>query len=166
MRHEQGLKKGSSAAGRRLCRPSTPIIEGDEKPQAKADKRPRRANASAPRQIAHSRLPAGRGAARYSGAFAVQRPEPKGELEHVNAFTLLVAVVLSAQATDAGVNKATRAAVCRCRHAAKNAGARRGEAGACIRTIGLWRGKAKNVIALSQALIRDHGGEVPTIAMR
>ena len=43
--------------------------------------------------------------------FSVQRPEPKGELEHVNAFTLLVAVVLSAQATDAGVNKATRALV-------------------------------------------------------
>ena len=53
--------------------------------------------------------------------FSIQRPEPKGELEHVNPFTLLVAVALSAQATDVGVNKATRAAVCHGRHAAKDA---------------------------------------------
>lgn len=93
--------------------------------------------------------------------FAVQRPEPQGELEHVNAFTLLVAVVLSAQATDAGVNRATRPlfAVADTPHAMLALGEEK--VGQFIRTIGLWRNKAKNVIALSEALIRDFGGEVP-----
>jgi endonuclease-3 len=93
--------------------------------------------------------------------FAVQRPEPKGELEHVNAFTLLVAVVLSAQATDAGVNKATRALFAVADTPEKMLALGEDKVGDHIRTIGLWRNKAKNVIALSQALIRDHSGEVP-----
>jgi len=93
--------------------------------------------------------------------FAVQRPEPKGELEHVNAFTLLVAVVLSAQATDAGVNKATRALFAIADTPQKMLALGEAGVGDHIRTIGLWRGKAKNVVALSAALIRDHGGEVP-----
>ena len=93
--------------------------------------------------------------------FAVQRPEPKGELEHANAFTLLVAVVLSAQATDAGVNKATRALFKVAGTPEKMLALGETKLGEHIRTIGLWRGKAKNVIALSEALIRDHGGEVP-----
>lgn len=93
--------------------------------------------------------------------FSVQRPEPKGELEHVNAFTLLVAVVLSAQATDAGVNKATRALFKIADTPQKMLALGEAKVGDHIRTIGLWRNKAKNVIALSQALIRDHGGEVP-----
>ena len=93
--------------------------------------------------------------------FSVQRPEPKGELEHRNAFTLLVAVVLSAQATDAGVNKATRALFAVADTPQKMVALGEEKVGEYIRTIGLWRGKAKNVIALSQALIRDHGGEVP-----
>ncbi len=93
--------------------------------------------------------------------FAVQRPEPKGELEHVNAFTLLVAVVLSAQATDVGVNKATRALFAIADTPQKMLALGEAKVGDYIRTIGLWRNKAKNVIALSQALIRDHGGEVP-----
>ncbi len=93
--------------------------------------------------------------------FSVQRPEPRGELEHVNPFTLVVAVALSAQATDAGVNKATRGLF-----AAADTPARMlalGEDGviAHIRTIGLYRNKAKNVIALSQMLIDEFGGEVP-----
>jgi len=93
--------------------------------------------------------------------FKVQRPEPKGELEHVNAFTLLVAVVLSAQATDAGVNKATRGLFAVADTPEKMYAL--GEEKVCdyIRTIGLWRNKAKNVIALSKALIDEHGGEVP-----
>ena len=93
--------------------------------------------------------------------FAAANPEPKGELEHVNPYTLLVAVVLSAQATDAGVNKATRRLF-------KVASTPRqmvalGEAGLMeyIRTIGLYRNKAKNVIALSEKLLAEHGGEVP-----
>jgi len=93
--------------------------------------------------------------------FSIQRPEPKGELEHVNAFTLLVAVVLSAQATDAGVNKATRPLFAAADTPEKMLALGEAKVGEHIRTIGLWRNKAKNVIALSQALIRDHGGEVP-----
>jgi endonuclease-3 len=93
--------------------------------------------------------------------FSVQRPEPKGELEHVNAFTLLVAVVLSAQATDVGVNKATRALFKVADTPPKMLALGEAKVGEYIRTVGLWRNKAKNVIALSEALIRDHGGEVP-----
>ncbi|MVA96878.1 endonuclease III [Nitratireductor sp. CAU 1489] len=93
--------------------------------------------------------------------FAVQRPEPKGELEHVNAFTLLVAVVLSAQATDIGVNKATRGLFAVADTPQKMLALGEDRVGDHIRTIGLWRNKAKNVIALSQALIRDHDGQVP-----
>jgi endonuclease-3 len=93
--------------------------------------------------------------------FAVQRPEPKSELDYTNAFTMLVAVVLSAQATDAGVNKATKKLFALADTPQKMAAL--GEAGIAdhIRTIGLWRAKAKNVLALSQALTREHGGEVP-----
>lgn len=93
--------------------------------------------------------------------FSVQRPEPRGELEHINPFTLLVAVVLSAQATDAGVNKATRALFKIADTPQKMLALGEAKLGDYIRTIGLWRNKAKNVIALSGALIRDHGGEVP-----
>ncbi|UVC17339.1 endonuclease III [Mesorhizobium onobrychidis] len=93
--------------------------------------------------------------------FSVQRPEPKGELEHVNAFTLLVAVVLSAQATDVGVNKATRALFKVADTPQKMLALGEAKVGDYIRTVGLWRNKAKNVIALAEALIRDHGGEVP-----
>ena len=93
--------------------------------------------------------------------FSIQRPEPKGELEHTNAFTLLVAVVLSAQATDAGVNKATRALFKVADTPRKMQALGEAKLGDYIRTIGLWRAKAKNVIALSEMLIRDYGGEVP-----
>jgi endonuclease-3 len=93
--------------------------------------------------------------------FSVQRPEPKGELEHINAFTLLVAVVLSAQATDVGVNKATRALFAVADTPQKMLELGEARVGDYIRTIGLWRNKAKNMIALSEALIRDFGGEVP-----
>jgi endonuclease-3 len=88
-------------------------------------------------------------------------PEPKGELESVNPYTLLVAVVLSAQATDVGVNKATRPLFARVNTPEKMVAL--GEAGLTdyIRTIGLYRSKAKNVIALSRLLIERHGGKVP-----
>jgi endonuclease-3 len=93
--------------------------------------------------------------------FSVQRPEPRGELEHVNPFTLLVAVVLSAQATDAGVNRATKELFAVADTPQRMIDLGEEEVGRHIRTIGLWRNKAKNVIALSEALVRDHGGEVP-----
>lgn len=88
-------------------------------------------------------------------------PAPKTELEFVNAYTLLVAVVLSAQATDAGVNKATRALFARVQDPAAMLAL--GEAGlkAHIRTIGLFNSKAANVIRLSEQLLERHGGEVP-----
>ena len=88
-------------------------------------------------------------------------PEPKGELEHVNAFTLLVAVVLSAQATDAGVNKATRALFAIADTPQKMLALGEDAVREQIKTIGLFRNKARNVIALSQALIERFGGEVP-----
>jgi endonuclease-3 len=95
------------------------------------------------------------------GRFAAANPEPKGELEYLNPFTLLVAVVLSAQATDAGVNKATRGLFKIASTPERMVAL--GEAGLQehIRTIGLYRNKARNVIALSQRLIAEHGGEVP-----
>jgi endonuclease-3 len=93
--------------------------------------------------------------------FSVQRPEPRGELDYINPFTLLVAVVLSAQATDVGVNKATRGLFAVADTPQKMVALGEEKVGRYIRSIGLWRGKAKNVIALSEALIRDHGGKVP-----
>nr|WP_245901872.1 endonuclease III [Phreatobacter oligotrophus] len=88
-------------------------------------------------------------------------PEPKGELESINAYTLLVAVVLSAQATDVGVNKATRPLFQVVDTPEKMVAL--GEEGlvSYIKTIGLFRNKAKNVIALSRLLIERHGGAVP-----
>ena len=92
---------------------------------------------------------------------AEANPHPETELESVNDFALLVAVVLSAQATDAGVNKATRRLFAEVDTPEKMVAL--GEAGLKehIKTIGLFNTKAKNVIALSQALIAEHGGQVP-----
>jgi endonuclease-3 len=89
------------------------------------------------------------------------RPDPRTELDYTNPFTLLVAVVLSAQATDKGVNRATAPMFKIADTPAKML--KLGEDGVAnyIKTIGLWRNKAKNVIALSQALINQHNGEVP-----
>jgi len=93
--------------------------------------------------------------------FRTAEPEPRGELAHVNAFTLLVAVTLSAQATDAGVNKATTDLFKIADTPEKML--ELGEDGLTgyIRTIGLYRNKAKNVIKLSRILVEDYGGEVP-----
>ncbi|MCA3596738.1 MAG: endonuclease III [Methylobacterium sp.] len=88
-------------------------------------------------------------------------PEPRGELEHVNAYTLLVAVVLSAQATDAGVNKATRPLFAIADTPEKMLALGEDRVRDFIKTIGLFRNKAKNVILLSQALIERFGGAVP-----
>jgi endonuclease III len=119
-------------------------------PSPRSSKRPRKAVKPAPERVAE-----------IFRRFAAAKPDPKGELEYINPFTLLVAVVLSAQATDAGVNKATRPLF-------KTANTPKkmlvlGEDGVreAIKTIGLYRNKAKNVIGLSQALIARHGGEVP-----
>jgi endonuclease III len=93
--------------------------------------------------------------------FRKANPDPRGELEHLNPYTLLVAVVLSAQATDAGVNKATRTLFQVADTPRKMLALGEEKLRDYIRTIGLYRTKAKNVIALSEMLIRDFGGEVP-----
>lgn len=86
---------------------------------------------------------------------------PKGELEHVNAYTLVVAVALSAQATDAGVNKATRGLFQVADTPEKMLALGLEGVTEHIKTIGLFRQKAKNVIKLSQILVDDYGGQVP-----
>ncbi|MGY3454737.1 endonuclease-3 [Bradyrhizobium sp. LM3.4] len=93
--------------------------------------------------------------------FRKANPEPKGELEHVNPFTLLVAVVLSAQATDAGVNKATRALFEIADTPQKMLDLGEERLREYIKTIGLYRTKARNVIALSAKVLSEFGGEVP-----
>jgi endonuclease-3 len=93
--------------------------------------------------------------------FHAANPEPRGELESINPFTLLIAVVLSAQATDAGVNKATPALFAAADTPAKMAALGEERVQEFIKTIGLFRTKAKNVVALSQRLIAEHGGQVP-----
>ncbi len=89
------------------------------------------------------------------------RPDPRTELEYTNAYTLLVAVVLSAQATDRGVNRATKGLFPLADTPKKMLELGEEGVGERIKTIGLWRNKAKNVIALSRALIDRHGGQVP-----
>jgi endonuclease-3 len=92
---------------------------------------------------------------------AAAMPEPKGELEYVNPYTLLVAVVLSAQATDVGVNKATRALFKQVTTPQQMLALGEASLKDHIKTIGLFNAKAKNVIALSRLLIERHGGGVP-----
>lgn len=94
--------------------------------------------------------------------FQAQEPEPKGELHHVNAYTLLVAVALSAQATDAGVNKATRPLFALVDTPQKMLDLGLDGLTEAIKTIGLFRQKAKNVIRLSEILVNDYGGAVPS----
>ncbi|MEM6479021.1 MAG: endonuclease III, partial [Pseudomonadota bacterium] len=93
--------------------------------------------------------------------FEAAEPEPKGELNHVNAYTLVVAVALSAQATDKGVNRATET-LFRIADTPEKMLAL-GEEGLIehIKTIGLYRNKAKNVMKLSRILVEEYGGEVP-----
>jgi endonuclease-3 len=122
-----------------------------------AQARPVRAPAKARRPRPLSEVEIGEVFRRFEAA----NPEPKGELEHKDPYTLLVAVVLSAQATDAGVNKATRLLFPVADTPAKMVAL--GEQGLThyIKTIGLYRNKAKNVIALSHKLLAGHGGAVP-----
>ncbi|KGM50211.1 endonuclease III [Pseudooceanicola atlanticus] len=94
--------------------------------------------------------------------FHAAEPEPKGELEHVNAYTLVVAVALSAQATDAGVNKATRELFKIADTPEKMLALGIEGLTEHIKTIGLFRQKAKNVIKMSQILVDVYGGEVPS----
>src|SRR5580704_9006955 len=124
----------------------------------------RKAQVKADAKAAHGELP------RWTKAeieeafrrFAAANPAPRSELQHINPFTLLVAVVLSAQATDAGVNKATPALFALADTPEQMAKLGEAKVGDLIKTIGLYRTKAKNVAALSHKLIAEHGGQVPS----
>ena len=94
--------------------------------------------------------------------FQAHEAEPKGELDHVNAYTLLVAVALSAQATDVGVNKATAALFAKVDTPQKMLDLGEEALIEHIKTIGLYRNKAKNVMKLSRILVEQYDGVVPT----
>jgi len=97
----------------------------------------------------------------FFARLAALNPEPKGELYYTNPFTLLVAVVLSAQATDKGVNKATPALFAAADTPAKMLALGEDKVRDYIKTIGLFNGKAKNVVALSRILVEQYKGEIP-----
>ena len=97
----------------------------------------------------------------FYARLAAKMPNPKSELDYVNPYTLLVAVVLSAQATDAGVNKATRPLFAMVTTPRQMVALGEDALREAIRTIGLFKTKAKNVIELSRILVDRHGGEVP-----
>ncbi|MGV6840255.1 MAG: endonuclease III domain-containing protein, partial [Planktomarina sp.] len=93
--------------------------------------------------------------------FQQSEPEPKGELNHTNAYTLLVAVALSAQATDKGVNKATEALFQTVSTPQDMIDLGEEALIDHIKTIGLYRNKAKNVMKMARILVDDYGGQVP-----
>jgi endonuclease III len=138
------------AAAPLLLTPSAKAMRGAAEVASSAGRR-----AKAPALITDAEL-----AEAFRRLHAIE-PYPKGELEHVNAFTLLVAVVLSAQATDAGVNKATRALFRIADTPGKMLALGEDVVREHIKTIGLFRMKARNVILLSQKLIAEKDGVVP-----
>ena len=125
--------------------------------------KPAKARTKADTQAAHGELPQWTKAEVEEAfrRFAAANPTPRGELQHINPYTLLIAVVLSAQATDAGVNKATPALFELADTPEKMVRLGETRVRSLIRTIGLYRTKAKNVIALSRQLVAAHGGKVP-----
>jgi len=129
--------------------------------RAGAVKRPAKRAAKRPARARRSRLSRAEIALLYA-RLREKLPEPKGELEYVNPYTLLVAVVLSAQATDAGVNKATRPLFAEVDRPEKMLAFGEARLVAAIKSIGLFNTKAKNVMALSRLLVEQHGGAVPT----
>jgi endonuclease-3 len=137
-------------------------ITAAKKGKAAIPKNPRK-RAAADKKALHGEMPPWTGAEVEEAfrRFQSVDPAPKGELQHVNPFTLLVAVVLSAQATDAGVNKATPALFKAADTPEKMAALGEVKVRNLIKTIGLYRTKAKNVIGLSKMLIANHGGQVP-----
>ncbi len=127
-------------------------------PQARARPAPLHGTAAAPRRA--RRMGAAQAAA-FIRALAAANPAPRTELDYRDPFTLLVAVVLSAQTTDAAVNRCTPALFAAAPDPAAMAAL--GEEGVArhIRSIGLWQAKARNVVALSRQLLERHGGQVP-----
>src|SRR2546421_4135876 len=133
------------------------------RPTGKAVARLRRrlSSTASPSTLPAMRAFSKREAREFYRRLAETRPIPQTELEFINPFTLLVAVVLSAQATDAGVNKATPALFALADTPAKMLALGEERIVELIRTIGLFRTKAKNLVALSRILVEQHGGEVP-----
>ncbi len=131
--------------------------------KGKARVKGREAQTKAGAKAAHGELPQWTTAeiAEAFRRFAAANPNPRGELQHLNPFTLLVAVVLSAQATDSGVNKATPALFKLADTPEKMVKLGEARVRSLIKTIGLYRTKAKNLIALSKKLVAEHGGQVP-----
>ncbi|HTS40871.1 MAG TPA: endonuclease III [Xanthobacteraceae bacterium] len=147
-----------------MVRKSTkPRLKPSRKKPSKAKKKAPARQKAADGIAAHGDLPQWKPAeiAEAFRRFRAARPEPKGELQHLNPFTLLIAVVLSAQATDAGVNKATPALFKLADTPEKMVTIGEAKVRDLIKTIGLYRNKAKNVVALSQKLVAEHGGKVP-----
>src|SRR5438477_2109682 len=124
-------------------------------------KRPAAKGSSPKRPSAKRRAFSKAEAAEFYRRLAASRPIPKTELEFINPFTLLVAVVLSAQATDVGVNKATPALFALADTPQKMLALGEARITELIRTIGLFRTKARNIVALSRMLVEQHGGVVP-----
>jgi endonuclease III len=148
-----------------MARKTTP---SRARPRAKTPKKPRRL-AAKPRPKGRARHDAAAPRREWTAKeineafrrFAAAEPEPRGELQHTDPYTLLVAVVLSAQATDAGVNKATKPLFAVADTPAKMVALGEDRLREAIKTIGLYVTKAKNVIALSRQLLERHDGVVP-----
>jgi endonuclease-3 len=149
--------KSRPAGIKRAGKVDVPTAPGRGKPGPKSDSQP-----GSRKRVRTSFTPWTAAEVREAfNRFRSANPEPKGELEHLNAYTLLVAVVLSAQATDAGVNRATRALFAVADTPQKMLALGEEKLRDHIKTIGLYRNKARNVIALSEKLIAEFGGEVP-----
>jgi endonuclease-3 len=145
-----------------MARKTTKAIKAARKGKA-AKVKPRPAQKKADAKAAHAEMPQWTKPEVEEAfrRFQAAKPEPRGELVHINPFTLLVAVVLSAQATDAGVNKATPALFKLADTPEKMVKLGEAKVRDLIKTIGLYRNKAKNVIALSEKLVAEHGSKVP-----
>jgi endonuclease III len=153
---------GKKATRRKITGRKT-VPQGLKRPRPAARLKGVKAQAKADVEAAHGELPQWTKAEIEEAfrRFAAANPNPRGELQSINPFTLLIAVVLSAQATDAGVNKATPALFALADTPEKMIKLGEARVRALIKTIGLYRTKAKNVIALSRQLVATHGGEVP-----
>ena len=159
-----------TAKGRKSVKPRPAAAATDSRASRKRKAPTKAARLKSPKAQAKADTKAGHGALpQWTAAeieeafrrFAEANPDPNTELEHADPFTLLISVVLSAQATDAGVNKATPALFALADTPEKMAKLGEARVRELIKTIGLYRTKAKNVIALSQQLVDAHGGKVP-----
>jgi len=151
------MKSDTPGAAKPVSR-SAQILKAQAEAKRKSS---RQAGKSAKRSRGRAKLLPAPAVKEVLDRFHAIEPDPKGELEHTNPFTLLVAVVLSAQATDAGVNKATRHLFKLADTPQKMLALGEDRVREAIKTIGLYRNKAKNVILLSNKLIEEFGGEVP-----